>query len=80
MDCEGLDNPLNGQVILSGTEFGSFATYKCDAGLNLVGNVERLCQENGEWSGADPVCTVQRLCIQTAATRNSIFCCNNQLL
>ena len=75
MDCGGLDNPLNGQVTLTGTEFGSFATYECNAGFNLVGNVERTCQESGDWSGTDPVCTSQRVCIQTAATRN-----NNVLL
>lgn len=56
MDCGLLENPSNGQVTLSGTVFESVATYQCDSGFNLVGNVERVCQASGEWSGTDASC------------------------
>lgn len=56
VDCGGLPSPDNGRVILSGTEFGSSATYFCDADLLLVGESVRFCQENGSWSGEQPSC------------------------
>ncbi|KAJ8348310.1 hypothetical protein SKAU_G00268990 [Synaphobranchus kaupii] len=31
-------------------------TYRCDQGLTLVGSKERVCQENGDWTGAEPAC------------------------
>jgi len=37
-DCDNLDDPSNGQVTL--TVFGSVASYECDTGFSLVGNVE----------------------------------------
>ena len=56
MDCGNLDDPFNGQVTLTGTSFGSTATYECDSGFTLVGNEERTCQDDGDWSGSDPTC------------------------
>ena len=32
------------------------ATYTCYSGFTLVGNMERLCQNDGTWSGTDPTC------------------------
>lgn len=31
-------------------------TYTCDIGYTLVGNVERVCQSDGTWSGTRPEC------------------------
>ena len=55
-DCDNLNDPSNGQVTLTGTVFGSVASYECDTGFSLVGNMERTCQDDGEWSGTDPTC------------------------
>uniref|UniRef100_G1KLB5 Complement factor B n=1 Tax=Anolis carolinensis TaxID=28377 RepID=G1KLB5_ANOCA len=30
--------------------------YTCERGLSLVGSKERVCQESGVWSGAEPEC------------------------
>ena len=54
--CGFLQDPVNGQIIISGSTFGSTATYECDAGYVLVGGEERTCQENGQWSGTAPSC------------------------
>ena len=59
VDCGELDNPNNGQVSLDGIIFGSIATYTCDTGFNLIGDMERICQANGNWSESEPVCQSQ---------------------
>ena len=56
VDCGSLDDPENGRVLLSTTLFGSAATYECDTGFNLIGDMERTCQENGQWTGGAPTC------------------------
>ena len=56
VDCGGLSSPQNGQVILTNTTFGSTATYQCDEGFNLIGDMQRICQSNGVWSGNEPTC------------------------
>ena len=56
VNCGGLGDPFNGQVMLTGTTVGSTATYECNSGFTLVGNQERTCQEDGSWSGMDPGC------------------------
>ena len=56
VDCGTLSSPSNGQVILTGIAFGSTATYACNSGFNLVGNMQRTCQNNGDWSGTQPNC------------------------
>ena len=33
------------------------ATYQCDGGYSLSGNVERVCQSDGNWNGQIPQCT-----------------------
>jgi len=54
--CGNLPNPNNGQVSLTGTTFGSRATYTCNKGFSLVGRKMRLCLENGQWMGEAPTC------------------------
>ena len=56
INCGDLSDPSNGQVTLTGTTFGSTATYECDSGSILVGSLERTCQDDGNWSGTDPTC------------------------
>ena len=56
IDCGPLDNPGNGSVSTPNTTRGSIATYSCDTGFNLDGNMTRTCQVDGDWSGTAPTC------------------------
>ena len=57
VDCGNLANPTNGRVDLTGTTFGSLATYSCNAGFILAqGSKIRQCEANGQWSGTAPNC------------------------
>ena len=57
VDCGNLTDPANGQVKhTSGTTFGENATYSCNTGYNLVGDMTRTCQATGNWSGSAPTC------------------------
>ena len=49
-------DPDNGQIVLSGTDFGSVANYSCDSGYNLMGSESRMCTAEGTWSGVDSTC------------------------
>ncbi|KAH7975220.1 hypothetical protein HPB49_025161 [Dermacentor silvarum] len=44
--------------------------YRCRIGYTLVGTVERICQSDGSWSGAEPVCQVA--VVTTCPTPGSI--------
>ena len=57
VQCDFLNAPENGQVILRGTVVGSEAVYSCFPGFTLTGGDTRTCQESGEWSGQAPLCT-----------------------
>ena len=61
VDCGQLPSPANGQVSLSGTLFGSTASYSCGVGFNLVGNTIRTCLADGQWSGIAPTCQCELL-------------------
>ncbi|KAF8791135.1 CUB and sushi domain-containing protein 3 [Argiope bruennichi] len=54
--CPILSHPLNGKVISSQRRLHAVATYECDRYYNLSGNSERICQEDGTWSGDVPTC------------------------
>ncbi len=56
IECEQLEGIANGRVELTGTTVGSRATYSCDSGYLLVGDVSRTCQSSGTWSGNEPFC------------------------
>ena len=63
IDCGGLGDPENGQVIISPglvtmTGVGAVATYTCNtsAEFMLVGTPMRNCQDSGQWSGMAPEC------------------------
>ena len=57
VDCGELGNPDGGSVsIAAGTTFGSTAEYSCNIGFLLIGNLERTCQSDGQWSGTEPTC------------------------
>ena len=54
--CSLLPNPSNGRVRQNGVTVGSQAAYKCNRGFSIVGNLDRTCQTNGQWSGEAPIC------------------------
>ena len=62
VDCGSLSNPRFGSVDLTGTDFGSTATYSCQKGYVLSGKSTRTCQANGQWSGVAPVCRSESVC------------------
>ena len=43
-------------IQVSNYQVGSKAIYSCINGLELIGNNERTCQTNGQWSGQIPYC------------------------
>nr|XP_014289884.1 sushi, von Willebrand factor type A, EGF and pentraxin domain-containing protein 1 isoform X2 [Halyomorpha halys] len=55
-ECEELGSPALGSVTIGGRLFGDRASYICDPGYTLVGLKERICQGDGNWSGAQPQC------------------------
>ena len=61
--CAAPVAPANGTVTLTNdnsTAMNAVATYKCDAAYQLVeGSATRTCEEDGKWSGEEPVCAEQ---------------------
>ncbi len=37
--------------------FGTVASYTCNTGYMLTGDVIRVCEVTGDWSGSEPTCT-----------------------
>ena len=56
MNCANLSNPLNGNVVVTGTTVGATATYSCNNGFFLQGVDRRVCTTGGVWSGSAPTC------------------------
>ena len=54
--CQKLQNPENGNVQVTSTRIGAVAIYSCNDGFTLVGNKNRVCRPNGQWSGGAPSC------------------------
>lgn len=54
--CGPLDNPENGLVTIVGSGIGATATYSCDRGYELNGQLSRACRPSGRWSGRQPTC------------------------
>lgn len=70
VECGNLPNPRNGRVDLTGTTFGSSATYSCNNNYMLDGPQTRRCQADGTWSGREPTC--ERMQQLNIATRPSL--------
>lgn len=50
-------------VQFNDTSEGSVAVYTCSMGYTLEGGNERVCQEDGQWSGREPVCSSKYIII-----------------
>ena len=61
IECDPLDKPDNGDVIIESTLFQAVATYTCNPGYELVGTAQRICSGEGIWSGVAPICERKEL-------------------
>jgi len=57
VDCGTLSAPMNSQLNLTTSTFGSVAIYFCIPPYLLNGSMVRTCQSDGEWSGNEPNCS-----------------------
>ena len=62
IDCGQPDDIENGRIFLSNssTNIGSVAEYHCFPGYDRSGPFERICLEDGYWSGREPSCLKPR--------------------
>lgn len=58
VQCTTLSPPANGYMVNAdcGVVFNAACGFRCNPGYRLIGNSIRVCQQNGAWSGGDPVC------------------------
>ena len=56
MNCGDPGTPRNGKR--SGIKFtyGETVRFECNRGYELIGSKERKCEEDGIWTGNQPVC------------------------
>ena len=69
--CPILGELANGMVTWTSFTTGGVATYECDRGFVLVGQVTRTCQSDSEWSGVPPIC--RRRFIVVSLTIQSVY-------
>lgn len=60
IDCDSLTDPENGVVVTTTVTADSLtASYSCDSGYELVGEMMRDCncqRTGGQWTGTAPSC------------------------
>ncbi|XP_019410274.1 PREDICTED: sushi, von Willebrand factor type A, EGF and pentraxin domain-containing protein 1, partial [Crocodylus porosus] len=56
VSCGKPETPEHGVVLGTGYSYRDAVHYKCNAGYELQGDIERICQGNKLWSGAAPMC------------------------
>ncbi len=56
--CDRLPDIQYGTVQYNDTDIGTVASYICQTGYILSDDdtIQRLCQDNGQWSGDEPIC------------------------
>ena len=72
--CPALEDIENGLVQLTGRAVGSRATYSCFIGFTLAGNAQRICRNDGTWSGSVPVCRRMWLCTECWHNQSPVCC------
>lgn len=67
--CPSITASANGAITMAGDAIlGNIATFKCNAGYQLVGSQKRVCAADGQWSGVQPTCN--------GKTSNNLFVSN----
>lgn len=67
--CPSIAASANGALTMAGDAIlGNIATFKCNAGYQLVGSQKRVCAADGQWSGVQPTCN--------GKTANNLFVSN----
>ena len=56
--CNLLTVPTNGSISYSNDtrDLGTVATYSCDPGYEVMGDMTRTCDSADTWSGTDTTC------------------------
>ena len=55
--------PMNGAVTSNGTFVTSIAEFTCNFEFELIGDTQRVCQPNGNWSNMVPECRCKLLTV-----------------
>ena len=77
VECGLLPNPVGGGVTQDGVTFGSQATYFCGDEFTLIGDMIRICQANGQWSGSQPICQrIRKGAMSTIVYTDLTIACN----
>lgn len=57
VQCPTVSKPVNGLVTCtSGANYNSLCRFVCDEGFEMRGSTTRVCQDNGQFSGVQPIC------------------------
>ncbi|XP_017574246.1 sushi, von Willebrand factor type A, EGF and pentraxin domain-containing protein 1 isoform X1 [Pygocentrus nattereri] len=74
--CEALSPPENGFFIqnVCNNQYNSACGVRCMPGYELQGNSIRLCQADGTWSGAPPICTVRSCPVLSPPQHGALNC------
>ena len=70
--------PINGIVKFDATVKGSIVNYECNEGCILSGVVQRVCNDNGQWSGNAPQCKSKL--ITQLKWLNELYCKINNII
>ena len=74
VDCGQLPTPMNGTKTGNVTIYASVMMFSCNFGHNLTGSSVRTCQQNGTWSGIEPICNGQTFTSHVYHVLMSLLC------
>ncbi|KAJ1059271.1 hypothetical protein K5549_008072 [Capra hircus] len=73
ISCGKPESPEHGFVFGSEYNFESMITYHCETGYELEGNRERVCQENGQWTGEVATCKTNPCPVPFVIPENAVL-------
>uniref|UniRef100_A0A182NDP0 Sushi, von Willebrand factor type A, EGF and pentraxin domain-containing protein 1 n=1 Tax=Anopheles dirus TaxID=7168 RepID=A0A182NDP0_9DIPT len=81
--CQELQAPENGYFVMDpkpcSQVLNAACGTRCRPGYELTGSSIRLCQENGEWSGTEAICTMKKCPPLTIPYYGMVVCSNPDL-